>query len=304
MTGRHTPLLPDGVEVPFAEMGAALQRLQATTSRPAARILTATVVAVGPAARLHESAAALDAVAAGVRTVLIATGDNPSPPLRLSEQAVALEGLRPSYVNNALAALRLSSLPTLVWWRGGSLESLDGVAALADRLVFDVEEPDEVWARAGEVARQTAIGDLRWTRLTRWRALMAHFFDIPVVRDAAAAFDRLEIEAADPHAARLFAGWLASCLEWNGRVSIDIRRVAGYAPLERVRFGDSRQWLELRTAPSRTCVESSSSIDGHSTRRTVSLGNQDLPALVAEELRVRSRDVAFERAISALRGVA
>ena len=52
------------------------------------------------------------------------------------------------YLNNAVAALRLSSLPTAVWWRGGNPEMLEGVANLADRMILDAEEPADVWARA------------------------------------------------------------------------------------------------------------------------------------------------------------
>jgi hypothetical protein len=40
------------------------------------------------------------------------------------------------------------------------------------------------------------------------------------------------------------------------------------------------------------------------TSRTVSMGNQDLAALMGEELRIRARDLAFERAVMASRGFA
>jgi len=36
----------------------------------------------------------------------------------------------------------------------------------------------------------------------------------------------------------------------------------------------------------------------------VSLGNQGLAALIGEELRIRSRDLAFERAVAAVGGIA
>jgi hypothetical protein len=37
--------------------------------------------------------------------------------------------------------------------------------------------------------------------------------------------------------------------------------------------------------------------------RTVSLGDQRLAALLSEELRIRARDLAFERAVAASRAV-
>ena len=309
MTGAaDEALLPSGTEVPFSQMDAALERFCVGKSGAPARALTATVVVIGPRRRLREAAEALERLtgSGGVRAVLISAGSNPSPSVRVSEQAVALEGLRLDYLNNAVAALRLSSLPTVVWWRGEHPESIPGLAALADRLVLDLddEDPADVWPRALALVDETAISDLRWTRLTRWRALMAHFFDIPEVREAAATFARLEIAGSDGHAARLFAGWLSSSLQWNGRVAIAIRPGAGGAPIESVTLGDGSQSLALRLAPSGTCVEAAALVAGHAgTTRIVSLGDQSLAALIAEELRVSSRDPAFEKALAAAQGV-
>ena len=105
---------------------------------------------------------------------------------------VSIGGLRPEYVNNAIAGVRLSSLPTVVWWRGGRPEGLDGVATLADRVVLDAEDPWPLWARTPPLFEHTAFTDMRWARLTRWRAAMAHFFDLPEVRDG-----RVGVLAAD-----------------------------------------------------------------------------------------------------------
>ena len=180
-------LLPSGVEVSFADIESALSGHSSDeTKRAAGMALTATIVVAGPPPRLVEAAKALGELTdVGVRTVLISYGDNPEPAVRVSRQTVSLEGLRPKYLNNAVAALRLSSLPTLVWWRGGNVDTLKGLAALSDRLVLDAEEPREVWASVDVLAELTAVSDLRWTRLTRWRALMCHFFDIADVRAAA-----------------------------------------------------------------------------------------------------------------------
>jgi glucose-6-phosphate dehydrogenase assembly protein OpcA len=240
----------------------------------------------------------------GTRAILISYGTSPVPTVRVWDHAVALEGLRPDYLNNAVAALRLSSLPTFVWWRGGDVEMLGGLADLADRLVFDVEDPGPVWARAATLVDRTAVSDLRWTRLTRWRALMAHFFDIAEVRAASVGFDRLVIEGADVHAARLFAGWLASSLRWRPGLPVDIRERPGGATIEAVEFGNAEQGLTLRLGPGGACVETEIRVRNHvSSSRVVSLGDQGLTALLVEELRIRSRDLAFERAAVAAQGV-
>jgi hypothetical protein len=99
----------------------------------------------------------------------------------------------------------------------------------------------------------------------------------------------------------LFAGWLVSVASAPGRMALELVERDGTAPVERVLL-DGAQQLEVRMAPSRTCVVTSAQIrDLSSASRTVSLGDQDLCALLREELRIRARDVAFERAVAASR---
>lgn len=298
-------LLNAGEAVSFADIESALRRSSNDESKHASGMaLTATIVVAGPPPRLTEAATALsELIDAGLRAVLISYGDNPAPTVHVSRHTVSLDGLRPEYLNNAVAALRLSSLPTVVWWRGGRIEALTGLAALSERLVLDAEDPREVWTLVDSLAERTAVSDLRWTRLTRWRALMAHFFDIADVRAAAAGFRVLRIDGSDRHVARLYAGWLASTLHWDKSVVPDLRETAGGSPIEAIVLGDGSQELTLRLADNHTCVETAARVNGLApTSRTVSMGNQGLAALVGEELRIRARDLAFERAVAASKG--
>ena len=299
-------LLETGVEVPFSEIEAALGRAGAQEGKRASGLaLTATVVVVGPPERLPVAAEALTQLTdIGIRAILISYGDSATPIVRVLDQAVALDGLTPHYLNNAVAALRLSSLPTLVWWRDGPPELLDGLANLADRLVLDADDPTPLWARVSAIAERSATSDLRWTRLTRWRALMAHFWDIPEVRAAAPGFNRLRIEGSDRHAARLYAAWLVSTLKWTPATLEVIEKPGGEA-IECVELGDGEQSLTLRTASSSTCIETAARVHGYAgdVSRIVSLGDRGLSVLIAEELRIRSRDFAFERAVAAAGGI-
>ncbi len=303
---RHQRLLPSAVEVRFGEIESALAQLgQPSRGLAGPRALTATVVVIGPLARLFDAADALEHLSdrSGIRAILISNGQDPAPSVRLAGNAVAIQGLKPGFVNNAVAALRLSSLPTVVWWRGGPADTLDAVATLADRLVLDAENPQPAWRLVPTLARQTAVSDLRWTRLTRWRALMAQFFDVPEVRAISSSFQRLEMAGADPHSLRLFAGWLASSLGWTSSVSIDMQPAPSAAPIARVRLSSGEQELLLAVAPSGTCVETAAHVHGHAgASRVVPLGDQSLAALVGEELRIRSRDLAFERALASAEG--
>jgi hypothetical protein len=299
-------LLPQGREVAFEDIEEALHSAAGDAERRLPGIArTATLVIAGSAERLVEAAEALDELTdIGVRTVLISYGDNPEPTVRVSHHAVAVEGLCAEYLNNAVAALRLSSLPTLVWWRGGATSTLEGLAALADRLVLDAQDPTDAWAQVAALAEKTAVSDLRWARLTRWRALMAHFFDLPDVLAAASRFRSLRVEGSDRHAARLFAGWIASTLRWPRGQSYEFREKAGGAPIEAVALSQGSCELALGLASTRTCVKTAARLNGvDAASRIVSLGDQGLAALIGEELRIRARDLAFERAVAASKGM-
>lgn len=274
----------------------------------AADAAIATVVIVSPRERIGEAADALrrSAASGGVRLILIVAGGG-EPAVRAGAEGILLDGLKPEHFNNAVAALRFSSLPTVVWWRGGSPGVLPGLAALADRLVLDASDPTEVWRLVPRLAERTAVTDLRWARLTRWRALMAHFFDMPAVREAAGTFRSLVVRGADEPAARLFAGWLTSSLRPDGGIDLAIERspggaadAAGAPALAYVRLANGRLALSLALAASGTCVRSAVEQHGDECSQTVSLGDQDLAGVIAEELRIRSRDVTFERAIAAM----
>ena len=301
-------LLPNGHDVGFAEIEITLARIvrDGHRKRGPARAATATVIVIGKPDRLVAAADALELLgeAGGVRAILISEGETTSPVARVTESAIAISGLSPRYLNNAVAALRLSSLPAVVWWRGGSVEALDDLANLADRLVLDIDEPDAVWARADTLFERTALTDLRWTRLTRWRAAVAHLFDLAQVRRSAADIRSLTIEATDPFAARLFAGWLKARLHWTASVAIEIRAVkrAGPSPLVSVRLAGAEVAISLSVHRGRSCLEATAE-GAEVTARIVPLGDGTLSSLIGEELGVRTRDFAFEQALVAAREI-
>jgi len=304
MSMPQSDLLPSGAIVPFAKIAEAMAHgaCQESGALPM-RALVATVVAVGPADRLDIAAEALQALgdAGTVRGILISEGTSAAPPARVAGNTVALHGLRHPFVNNAVAALRLSSLPTLVWWRGGPPDTLAGLSDLADRVVLDEETPEQIWAHAVTLFEASAFSDLRWARLTQWRALMAHFFDIPEVQAASAHFTSLRISAGDRLSAELFAAWLTSSIRFHEKFAVEIGVGETDASVEEIRLGDHEQELVLRLAGNRTCVETAVAVRGHrSASRIVSLGDQSLSGVLTEELRIRARDMAFERALRTL----
>jgi glucose-6-phosphate dehydrogenase assembly protein OpcA len=297
-------LVIDGTDVKFSEIEAALARTEdASGSSAPARARTATLVAIGPEDRLKEAVEPLRQLgeSGAVRPILVL--QNSSAVSKIADNLVVLGGLSDRHVDNAVAALRLSSLPTLVWWRGGSLETLDGLANLADRIVLDADPPEPAWQRALGLVERTAFSDLRWTRLTRWRTLTAQFFDVPELRGAVGSLDRLRVEGADRSACTLFAAWVKTVLKWKDNAAIEIRDSGRDAPIESIALAGSKIELTLRLAPSRRCVETSATVgDPAFGSRFVSLGDQSVTALLTEELCIRSRDEPFERAVRAAVG--
>ena len=294
-------LLESATSVAFGEIESALAREGSRQKDAApARALTATVVAVGPRDRLQAVVEPLQhlGTSGAVRGILIPEGAGEECGAEVASNVVVLNGLRDNFIDNAVASLRLSSLPTVIWWRGGSTEVLANLVKLADRVVLDADPPEPGWACAVERFDRAAFSDIRWTRLTRWRALMAQFFDLPEVRDAAATFNRLYIEAADRAAASLFAGWMKSELQWDDSVAIAIQDISRACAITRISLTGGRVDLHLRLAKSLTCVESAAEVGETNTSRVVSLGDESLTGLLWEELRIRSRDRAFERAVS------
>jgi len=295
-----------GKEVPFAKIGEMMARsvCQDTSATPM-RALVATVVAIGPAERLGSAAAALQILgdAGTVRGILISEGNDPAPTPRVAGNTVALHGLKAPYINNAVAALRLSSLPTAVWWRGGRPETLDGLAQLAERVILDEEDPEAIWERATRLFDDSAFSDLRWARLTQCRALMAHFFDIPEVLAASFGFTRLQIRAADRVSAALLAAWLTSTTRFGKGFTVEVQNGKSEAPIEEIRLGDAEQEVRFRVGETGNCVETSVSVKGHrDALRIVPLVAASLSDAITDELRIRARDLAFERTVRAVLG--
>ncbi|HEX9069300.1 MAG TPA: glucose-6-phosphate dehydrogenase assembly protein OpcA [Ktedonobacterales bacterium] len=112
-------------------------------------------------------------------------------------------------------------------WRSDLFESLvDG----CDRLIIDTSDSrnaEKALVALNDLQRRKhnacIVTDLNWTRLSPWTELMAQFFDTQDLRPYLGAIDRLTIEyAADTDdsignsaQAYLFAGWMASRLNWE-----------------------------------------------------------------------------------------
>lgn len=264
------------------------------------RALTATVVAIVSPASRDEACSTLSTLShrAGVRPIIISLGHDAEPPRREMDGAIVIDGLVPKYLDNAVASLRLSSLPAIAWWRAGEMSVLSALTRLVDRVVLDLQDPSDAWPLVPDLAGHAPVSDIRWARLTRWRDLVAQFFDVPEVRSG--RWTALTVRGSDPFDARLIGGWLQSRLPGGRETVMEHQRTQGER-LQSVELSGQTGRLIVRLLPTGTCIETAADLrSGHVESRVVTRGDERLPALLGQELRVRSRDLAFEDAVREL----
>jgi glucose-6-phosphate dehydrogenase assembly protein OpcA len=140
--------------------------------------------------------------------------------------------------------LLLPDTPVVAWWpfEAPPVPAKDEIGQLANRRITDsANERNPVRAleqrRASYVAGDT---DLAWTRLTKWRAMLAAALDLPPYEKVTAASVTGE---ADSPSTDLLAAWLATCLRipvarykathGEGIVKVVLERRSGNVELER-----------------------------------------------------------------------
>jgi glucose-6-phosphate dehydrogenase assembly protein OpcA len=189
-----------------------------------------------------------------------------------------------------LLPLTVPDLPVVLWCRGAHLFDIpgcEGIESLATKIVVD----GAGFARVEQIlARGQAAGDLAWTRLTRWRELIARIYEN---RGATSAPWVSHVKVAWPEpSAHYLAAWLADSLRRTGAdPEIDVesppaeRRVELAAP-------DLRMTISQSGGP---CAE---------VRINDAVSHTALPApsdysLMREELSIPGHDPVFERVLPA-----
>ena len=114
---------------------------------------------------------------------------------------------------SVVVPLLLADAPVVVWWPGESpaVPAEDPIGRLAQRRITDAASAKRPVAELGKRAASYRPGDtdLAWTRITRWRGLLASAMDQPPHDKVLSA---TVAGAADTPSADLLAGWLAVTL--------------------------------------------------------------------------------------------
>lgn len=184
--------------------------------------------------------------------------------------------------------LLLPDSQVVVWWPHESPENPadDPIGALATRRITDASGARHPIEAVAIRARYHAPGDtdLTWTRLTRWRGLLAASLDQYTGRVRGAT-----VEAAKDNApAELLAAWL------QARLGVQVERRTTKGPgISAVRLATAAGDIAI-TRPSKGSV-ATYKVPGQPERQ-VALPRREVNELITEELRRMDPDAIFEQA--------
>ena len=195
--------------------------------------------------------------------------------------------------------LEVPDLPVILWCRSPRLLGMadfPALAAMARRVVVDssalTDAPAALRRLADEAAHGMLLGDLAWTRLTRWRQTLAQVFEDP--RHAARLTGAARITVCDGGAVTtqaLYMGtWMAGALEAAGVSSTVHVRTKAQQTFAELECGDFHARLE------RQDDHLVSTFDGLS--QYTLLPKPDDYLLLREELGIVNHDPVFEKTLA------
>ncbi len=191
------------------------------------------------------------------------------------------------HADSVVLPLLLPDSPTIAWWPHEAPDNLaqDPIGSLADRRITDAAGCSDPVAALVRRARNHAPGDtdLTWTRLTRWRALLAASLD----QSKQQVTEAVVTAAPDNAPAILLAAWLTS------RLHVPVTYKQGDGPgvnavVLRTPDGD----ITVRRVAEGSAIYQ---VPGQPERR-VALRRRPLTDLLTEELRRLDADDVFEAA--------
>jgi len=196
-------------------------------------------------------------------------------------------------------ALTAPDLPAVAWCRDLRLldrPEFDQLAAISTRIIVDsaaAPDPRAILVRlADRAARGIRIGDLSWTRLTRWRQMISQFFDNPGRRARVRGLVQVAVQSAETTESRYLAAWLADGLSsLGGSVRVAFEPVSA-GDLHRVVMRAENLSVALRGSGGRLILE------GDGLSHCVSLPPCTAYSLMREELDVAGADPVFTQTLA------
>jgi glucose-6-phosphate dehydrogenase assembly protein OpcA len=209
------------------------------------------------------------------------------------------------------------------------IHTVEDLLEVADRFLLDSARLTDlsVLPRIGSLCVRhpgCSIGDFNWARLDAWRELTAKFFDAPSMASHLLEISELEVEyavagsLARPAQALLFAGWLATCLDWRktarlgqgewrlqapqGEVRLRLRgrRAKGVqaGELVSIRLKGRSTSFDIRRGADPQALISASDADGARLERTVRIQPYGEVEVLSANLRVVDSERVFEETLA------
>jgi len=195
-------------------------------------------------------------------------------------------------------------LPVILWSRLPrllSIPALHELSGIATKTIIDsgdFPDPQDALRRlAGAAASGLLVGDLAWTRLTRWRELIAQIFENPVYFSHLPSISAVTIyrsDGAPPSGLLYMTAWLRLCLERAGskpRVFWEKSGAACDGGFSRVTFS-SHSPSELTVSVRKVDGSAAEIRVNDLVNRTVFPETSDY-VLLREELSIAGRDPVF-----------
>ena len=197
--------------------------------------------------------------------------------------------------------LKAPDLPVIVWSRSARLFEMPpfgAIAGMATKVVVDSAEfadPKRALRLLAETARSgVPLGDLAWTRLTRWREMLARLFEN---RDYLAKLARISsvrvvYDGAFATSAWYMGAWIVDALENAGAsAKVVVGAGSGAASLNVELAGDGFR-VALERQKDRLVV----AVDD--AKSCTNLPQPSDSLMMREELGIVRRDAVFERALA------
>jgi glucose-6-phosphate dehydrogenase assembly protein OpcA len=219
--------------------------------------------------------------------------------IEISASDASLPGLMP-----ILLAITAPDLPVVVWCRSARIFRLPAMAPLLDRagkVVVDSSAFPEARAALEELqeasARGRRIADLSWTRITRWREIVAQVFEDHARRAVVMGLRNVRVLYAKgatlPVTAYYMAGWVMSCAEC-GEIDVQLEAVPPVSGgIEGIELGSDSHRVSIRRAEGDSVL-----IDADGLKSCALVPRLAEPELLGNELSIAGRDVLFERSLS------
>jgi glucose-6-phosphate dehydrogenase assembly protein OpcA len=219
-------------------------------------------------------------------------------------EITAPEGSLPD-VASVISPIAAPDLPLVVWCRSRPVAESAGcfdLFGMADKVVLDTAEWPDPHASLVRLAALNAgglvLGDLSWTRLTRWREMLSQLFENRKYAARLPEISRVRVAYGGTNraiSATYMGAWLVSALEAAGvRTEVSLERdpnaPAGHFSAVELSGGGFRAELARQGELLITTV------DGLSDCTKLSVATDYL--LMREELGIVRRDPTFERVLA------